>query len=101
MSVCVMDPGPVGGMNPSSPSFTSANSSKLVLCIDKLLEKAQCSGVLDLGSRNLKTFPKSGCKYRLKDTVTAGKTKFKLLYIPYCTGVNSNTRPVRSNVNII
>ena len=71
-----MDPGgPGGGGNSSSPSFSSANSSKLVLLIDKVLENAQRTGMLDLSSRNLKTFPKSGCKYRLKDTLAAGKTK--------------------------
>ena len=73
MSVCVMDPGgPGGGVNRSSPSF--ASSSKLVLSVDKMLEHAQSTGMLDLGSRNLKMFPKSGCKYRLKDTIAAGKT---------------------------
>merc|ERR1711981_1431604 len=82
-----MDPGgPIGGMNPSSPSFKSAHSSKLVLCIDKLLESAQSSGELDLGSRNLKSFPKSGCKYRLKDTVLADLSRNKLTELPQeCT----------------
>ena len=74
MSVCVLDPGgPGGGINPPSPSFTSANSSKLVLSLDKMLERAQSTGILELGSRNLKFFPKSGCKYRLKDTTVAGR----------------------------
>ena len=76
MSVCVMDPGgPGGGGNSSSPTFSSASSSKLVLLIDKVLENAQSTGMLDLSSRNLKTFPKSGCKYRLKDTLVSGKIK--------------------------
>ena len=68
MSVCVMDPGGPGG-GPSSPTtYSSSNSSKLLLLTDKVLENAQISGMLDLSSRNLKAFPKSGCKYRLKDT---------------------------------
>ena len=75
MSICVMDPGGPGGVvSPSSPSFS--NSSKLVLLIDKVLENAQTSGMLDLSSRNLKTFPKSGGKYRLKDTRVAGKKNY-------------------------
>ena len=74
MSVCVMDPGGPG-VGPSSPTTYSSNSSKLVLLIDKVLENAQISGMLDLSSRNLKAFPKSGCKYRLKDTKISGKTE--------------------------
>ena len=73
MSVCVMDPGGPGGGSSSSTTFPSSNSSKLVLLIDKVLENAQSSGMLDLSSRNLKSFPKSGCKYRLKDTKISGK----------------------------
>ena len=80
MSVCVMDPGgPGGGASSSSPMFSPANSSKLVLLIDKVLENAQISGMLDLSSRNLKSFPKSGCKYRLKDTKVSGKTDILLV----------------------
>ena len=82
MSICVMDPGGPGGVvSPSSPSFS--NSSKLVLLIDKVLENAQTSGMLDLSSRNLKTFPKSGSKYKLKDTRVAGKTKYITLLFNY------------------
>ena len=86
MSVCVMDPGGPGGgrINPPSPSFTSANSSKLVMSLDKMLENAQNTGIMDLGSRNLKLFPKSGCKYRLKDTIVAGKTtRLNIQSIPH------------------
>ena len=75
MSVCVIDPGgPGGSVNPKSPTYSSTNTSKLVLLVDKVLENAQSSGRLDLSSRNLKAFPKSGGKYRLKDTLVAGKT---------------------------
>ena len=82
MSICVMDPGGPGGVvSPSSPSFS--NSSKLVLLIDKVLENAQTSGMLDLSSRNLKTFPKSGGKYRLKDTRVAGKTNYITFSLNY------------------
>ena len=75
-----MDPGGPGG-GPSSPTtYSSSNSSKLVLLIDKVLENAQISGMLDLSSRNLKSFPKSGCKYRLKDTQVSGKTDVLIVW---------------------
>ena len=86
MSICVMDPGGPGGVvSPSSPSFS--NSSKLVLLIDKVLENAQTSGMLDLSSRNLKTFPKSGGKYRLKDTRVAGKKNYITFLFNYGSSI--------------
>ena len=85
MSVCVIDPGGPGvSGKSSSPKFSSANSSKLVLLIDKVLENAQRSGRLDLSSRNLKTFPKSACKFKLTDTFVSGKTgTFHIIYQSY------------------
>ena len=80
MSVCVMDPGGPGGVPSSPTTYSSSNSSKLVLLIDKVLENAQISGMLDLSSRNLKSFPKSGCKYRLKDTKVSGKTDVLIVW---------------------
>ena len=80
MSVCVMDPGGPGG-GPSSPRIPSSNSSKLVLLVDKVLENTTRSGILDLSSRNLKSFPKNSCKYRLKDTKISGKIMLLLIQL--------------------
>ena len=81
MSVCVMDPGGPGGVPSSPTTYSSSNSSKLVLLIDKVLENAQISGMLDLSSRNLKSFPKNSCKYRLKDTKISGKIMFLFIQL--------------------
>ena len=69
--------GSSGGQVPSSSSSSSVMTTQnpqLTLSMEKLLEQAQASGELRLGSRNLKVFPKHCAKYNLKDTISAGKT---------------------------
>lgn len=51
----------------------SPSSPKLSLSVDKVLEKAQVTGILELGGRHLKCFPRNGGQFRLKDTRIAGK----------------------------
>ena len=58
----------VAGMGSSSPCSPSNMS------LDKVLDRAQSSGKVHLTSRNLKQFPPNANKYKLKDTVVAGKT---------------------------
>lgn len=66
-----------GGRSSSSSSsgvtVMTTQNPQLTLSMEKLLEQAQASGELRLGSRNLKGFPKNCTKYNLKDTITAGR----------------------------
>lgn len=45
---------------------------QLTRSLERILEEAHLSGELKLSGRKLKEFPKTGVKYNLCDTVTAG-----------------------------
>lgn len=59
--------------------------------LERLLEEAQISGELRIGSRRLREFPKVANKYNLNDTVYSGKhipffSPFMTLSTSYPTG---------------
>ena len=59
-------PGAVGS------GSSGGSSPRLAMSLDKVLDRAQSTGVVQLTSRNLKQFPQNAAKYKLKDTVVAG-----------------------------
>ena len=75
--------GPEGSVGGKEGAQGTPGSPELAMSQDKVLERAQSSGVVNLSSRNLKHFPPAAGKYKLKDTVVAGKTE--LFYICACT----------------
>ena len=75
--------GPEGSVGGKEGAQGTPGSPELAMSQDKVLERAQSSGVVNLSSRNLKHFPQAAGKYKLKDTVVAGKTE--LFYICKCT----------------
>ena len=70
--------GPEGSVGKEGAQGTPG-SPELAMSLEKVLERAQSSGVVNLSSRGLKHYPSGAGKYKLKDTVVAGKTE--LFYI--------------------
>ena len=47
--------------------------------VDKALDEARHTGVINLSNRKLKEFPKYGKKYDLRDTTSVGMSDFREL----------------------
>ena len=64
--------GEVSGPGAVGSGSSGGSSPRLAMSLDKVLDRAQSTGVVQLTSRNLKQFPQNAAKYKLKDTVVAG-----------------------------
>ena len=73
--------GPEGSVGGKEGAQGTPGSPELAMSQDKILERAQSSGVINLSSRGLKHYPAAAGKYKLKDTVVAGKTELFYTYL--------------------
>lgn len=58
---------------PSIPTHVSSSSLPPNRGLERALEEASSSGVLNLSSRKLKEFPQTAANHDLSDTVEAGR----------------------------
>ena len=73
--------GPEGSVGAKEGAQGTPGSPELAMSLEKVLERAQSSGVVNLSSRGLKHYPPTAGKYKLKDTVVAGKTELFYTYL--------------------
>lgn len=72
---------------PSIPTHVSSSSQPPNRGLERALEEAASSGVLNLSSRKLKEFPQTAANHDLSDTVEAGKGLWGALKRAHNTGL--------------
>uniref|UniRef100_A0A8C4RWC3 Uncharacterized protein n=1 Tax=Erpetoichthys calabaricus TaxID=27687 RepID=A0A8C4RWC3_ERPCA len=81
---------PASGGGQSNPGSLGLNNAPLNRGLERALEEAANSGLLNLSARKLKEFPRSAMNHDLSDTVQAGKR--------YWVGQQDGCRDCRAGV---
>ncbi|XP_051783285.1 leucine-rich repeat and calponin homology domain-containing protein 1 isoform X4 [Erpetoichthys calabaricus] len=82
MATLGSDSQPASGGGQSNPGSLGLNNAPLNRGLERALEEAANSGLLNLSARKLKEFPRSAMNHDLSDTVQADLSKNRLTEIP-------------------